>query len=59
MGCAIGCRILARKFSSAEPEEAFLAGLFRHLGKVIMNYNNADACQSLVEAVYAGEGELF
>jgi len=56
IGCAIGCRILARKFSSADPEEAFLAGLFRHLGKVIMNYNNTEAYQALIEGVYAGDG---
>jgi len=56
IGCAIGCRVLARKFSSADPEEAFLAGLFRHLGKVIMNYSNGEAYRALVEAVYAGEG---
>lgn len=56
IGCAIGCRILAAKFSSADPEEAFLAGLFRHLGKVIMNYNNPDNYRALVEAVYSGEG---
>lgn len=56
IGCAIGCRVLARKFSSAEPEEAFLAGLFRHLGKVVMNYSDSDAYRSLVEAVYSGEG---
>ena len=56
IGCAIGCRILARKFSAADPEEAFLAGLFRHLGKVIMNYNDGDSYRSLVEAVYSGEG---
>lgn len=56
IGCAIGCRILARKFSSADPEEAFLAGLFRHLGKVIMNYNDPDNYRALIEAVYSGEG---
>ncbi|SHI70369.1 HD-like signal output (HDOD) domain, no enzymatic activity [Malonomonas rubra DSM 5091] len=56
IGCAIGCRVLARKFSSADPEEAFLAGLFRHLGKVIMNYSNGEAYRALVEAVYTGEG---
>lgn len=56
IGCAIGGRILARKFSSADPEEAFLAGLFRHLGKVVMNYSDAEAYQSLAEAVYSGEG---
>jgi HD-like signal output (HDOD) protein len=56
IGCAIGCRILARKFSSADPEEAFLAGLFRHLGKIIMNYSDGDSYRALVEAVYSGEG---
>lgn len=56
IGCAIGCRILARKFASGDPEEAFLAGLFRHLGKVVMNYSDPDSYRSLVEAVYAGEG---
>lgn len=56
IGCAIGCRVLARKFSSADPEEAFLAGLFRHLGKVIMNYNDGESYRALVEAVYSGEG---
>ncbi|WP_321370967.1 HDOD domain-containing protein [uncultured Desulfuromusa sp.] len=53
MGCAIGCRILARKFSSADPEEAFLAGLFRHLGKIVMNYSDPDAYRSLVEMAYS------
>lgn len=56
IGCAIGCRILARKFASADPEEAFLAGLFRHLGKVVMNYSDPESYRSLVEAVYSGEG---
>lgn len=56
IGCAIGCRILARKLGSADPEEAFLAGLFRHLGKIIMNYNDGESYRSLVEAVYSGEG---
>ncbi len=53
IGCAIGCRILARKFSSADPEEAFLAGLFRHLGKIVMNYSDPDSFRSLVEMSYA------
>ena len=53
IGCAIGCRILARKFSSADPEEAFLAGLFRHLGKIVMNFSNPDAYHSLAEMAYS------
>ena len=53
MGCAIGSRILARKFASADPEEAFLGGLFRHLGKIVMNYSDPDAYRSLVEMAYS------
>lgn len=56
IGCAIGCRILARKFSSADPEEAFLAGLFRHLGKIVMNYSDPEAYRALVETAYAEGG---
>ena len=56
MGCAIGSRILARKFSSADPEEAFLAGLFRHLGKIVMNYSDPDTYRSLAEMAYAQGG---
>ncbi|MBE9486252.1 MAG: HDOD domain-containing protein [Chloroflexi bacterium] len=56
IGCAIGCRILARKFASADPEEAFLSGLFRHLGKIVMNYSDPEAYRSLIESVYSGVG---
>ena len=56
IGCAIGCRILARKFSTTDPEEAFLAGLFRHLGKIVMNYSDPESFRSLAEAAYAGGG---
>lgn len=56
IGCAIGCRILARKFNTADPEEAFLAGLFRHLGKIVMNYSDPDAYRALAETAYA-EGQ--
>ncbi len=53
MGCAIGSRILARKFSTADPEEAFLAGLFRHLGLVVMNFSDPNAYRTLVETAYS------
>ena len=56
MGCAIGCRILARRFASADPEEAFLAGLFRHLGKIVMNYSDPEAYRSLAEMAYSERG---
>lgn len=56
IGCAVGCRLLARKFNSADPEEAFLAGLFRHLGKIVMNYSDPESYQALASSVYAGDG---
>ncbi|MCK4503463.1 MAG: HDOD domain-containing protein [Desulfuromonadales bacterium] len=66
MGCAIGCRILARRLSSADPEEAFLAGLFRRLGRIVMNFSDPDAYRSLVETAYSDgvsitklEGQFF
>jgi HD-like signal output (HDOD) protein len=58
IGCAIGARFLARRFNTADPEEAFLAGLFRHLGLIVMNYSNPEGYRSLVAAVYAGEGSF-
>ncbi|MDB4609652.1 HDOD domain-containing protein [Verrucomicrobia bacterium] len=56
MGCAIGARVLARRFNSADPEEAFLAGLFRHLGKIVMNYSDPESYQSMVETMYCEGG---
>lgn len=53
MGCAIASRIIARRFSTADPEEAFLAGLFRHLGKIVMNFSDPEIYRELVEAAYA------
>lgn len=52
IGCAVGSRICARHFGSVDPEEAFLAGLFRHLGKIIMNYSDPDSFRSMAEAAY-------
>jgi HD-like signal output (HDOD) protein len=58
IGCAVGARFLARHFNAVDPEEAFLAGLFRHLGKIIMNYSDPENYRSLAEAVYAGDGSF-
>jgi len=56
IGCALGCRILARRFKSADPEEAFLAGLFRHLGQIVMNYSDPESFRALMTSFYAGDG---
>ncbi|KIH76786.1 HD-like signal output (HDOD) domain, no enzymatic activity [Geoalkalibacter ferrihydriticus] len=58
IGCAIGAKVVARRFETADSEEAFLSGLFRHIGKVVLNYSRPDAFQELMQAVYNGEGDV-
>lgn len=58
IGCAIGARMLARLSRSADPEEAFLGGLFRHIGKLVMNNLDGDKFRLMVQAEYNGEGTL-
>jgi HD-like signal output (HDOD) protein len=58
IGGAIGARLVAQRFRSAEPEEAFLGGLFRHIGKLVMNNMDQDKFQAIVEGVYNGEGDF-
>lgn len=54
MVCALGSRFLARKLLLADPEEAFMAGLFRHIGKVVLNNQDTTARQLLAEMVKSG-----
>jgi HD-like signal output (HDOD) protein len=58
MGCAIGSRLVAKWFKSADPEEAFMAGLFRHIGRVVMNNIDPEKYQMVIEGVYSGEGTV-
>ena len=58
MGCAIGARMVAKWYKSADPEEAFMAGLFRHIGRVVMNNIDAEKYQMVIEGVYNGEGTV-
>lgn len=58
IGCAIGSRIVAQRFHVADPEEAFIAGLFRHVGKIVMSNHSRDAYQKIFEAHRNGEGAL-
>lgn len=58
LGCAIGSRLVARRFKTVDPEEAFLAGLFRHLGKIVMNFSDRDRYSVMVQASYQGAGTL-
>lgn len=56
VGCAICARLLGERLRSADPEEAFLAGLFRHIGKVVRNNNDPAAFSELMQSFYNGEG---
>ncbi|OHB27025.1 MAG: hypothetical protein A2X84_07370 [Desulfuromonadaceae bacterium GWC2_58_13] len=58
IGGAIGARLIAQRFRSAEPEEAFLGGLFRHIGKLVMNNMDQEKFQQIIEGVYNGEGDF-
>lgn len=59
VGCALAARFLSTKLGVGNPEEAFLAGLFSNLGKVIRNNNDPDQYRELVEAVYNGAGDYL
>jgi len=57
VGCALGGQLVARTFSSSNAEEAFLAGLFRHIGKLVMNDFDPSKYERLLALVDAGEAD--
>jgi HD-like signal output (HDOD) protein len=58
IGGALCARAIARKTGRYDSEEAFLGGLFRHMGKIAMNNLDPDNYSRLIQAVYNGEGSL-
>ncbi|ABA88294.1 metal-dependent phosphohydrolase [Syntrophotalea carbinolica DSM 2380] len=58
IGCALCAREIARKTRCCDPEEAFLGGLLRHIGKIAMNNLDSEKYSELVQAVYNGEDNL-
>lgn len=56
IGCALGAQMVARIYHSCSPEEAFLGGLFRHMGKMVMYRFDPARYEALVASVDAGEG---
>ncbi len=66
MTCALGSRFLARSLRVCDPEEAFIAGLFRHIGRTVFNNQDTVNYQKLVSQhqrcsaeLLAGEKMLF
>jgi len=54
-GTALAARIIAGKTGLADEEEAFLAGLFHDIGKVIMNNHDRSKFQLVMERCYNEE----
>jgi HD-like signal output (HDOD) protein len=58
IGGALAARAIARKVGGIDPEEAFLAGLLRHIGKIAMNNLEPDKFFTVIQAVYNEEDNL-
>lgn len=59
VGCALAARYLSSKLNVSNSDEAFLAGLFSNLGKIIRNNNDPERYREVVEAVYNGAGDYL
>jgi putative nucleotidyltransferase with HDIG domain len=57
-GAGLAARIIAHQTHSANEEEAFLAGLFHDIGKIIMNTLDRDKFQEVMQRCY-NEGISF
>ena len=58
MVCALGSRYLARKLGLADPEEAFMAGLFRHIGLVVLNNQESKAADFILQSMESGNQSM-
>lgn len=59
VGSAIAARYISRQLGKGDCEEAFLAGLFSNLGKIVRNNNNPEEYQELVESLYNAESSKY
>ncbi|MEZ4598713.1 MAG: HDOD domain-containing protein [Syntrophotaleaceae bacterium] len=55
IGCGLAARSIAKKTAKADPEEAFLAGLLRHIGKIAMNNIEREKFALVIQASYNEE----
>jgi HD-like signal output (HDOD) protein len=58
IGAALAARSIAKKIGRIDPEEAFLAGLLRHIGKVAMNNIEPERFSTVIQAAYNEEETL-
>ncbi len=50
-GCAMAARIVARLTEAADPDQAFLAGMLRHIGKLVMLKRDPEMYQRIQELI--------
>lgn len=58
MVCALASRYLARKLTIADPEEAFMAGLFRHIGLTVLNNQEEKADEFIIRSMQSGNQSM-
>lgn len=58
IGSALSARAIASQVGGIDPEEAFLAGLMRHIGKIAMNNLAPEDYTEVIQGVYNQEGSL-
>jgi len=58
VGCAVACRMLTDKLIDFDKDEAYLAGLQHHIGKVVMVNRDKKLYQEVLRIVESGAGDL-
>ncbi|MEE4254246.1 MAG: HDOD domain-containing protein [Desulfuromusa sp.] len=58
IGCAVASRMLADRLTDIDKDEAYLAGLQHHIGKVVMVNRDKDLYKQVLQAVESGQGQL-
>ncbi len=58
IGCAVAARMLADSLTDLDKSEAYLAGLQRHIGKVVMINRDKALYREVVRVVDEGSGDL-
>ncbi|MFK5925046.1 MAG: HDOD domain-containing protein [Desulfuromusa sp.] len=58
IGCAVACRMLADRLTDIDKNEAYLAGLQHHIGKVVMVNRDKKLYKEVLRIVDSGEGQL-
>jgi HD-like signal output (HDOD) protein len=51
-------RYLARKLALADPEEAFMAGLFRYIGLFVLNKQESKAADFIVKSLKSDHQDM-